>query len=367
MQGKITVPTLLLDRSKCMDNIARMAEKAKRNNLIFRPHFKTHQSSGVGRWFREAGVEKITVSSLRMAEYFANDHWRDITVAFPVNLLEIDLINRLAAYIQLNLLVEGVESVQFLERHLRHRVKLFIKVDVGTHRTGVDIDDHARLERIIGRIANSRYAAFAGFLAHAGHSYMEHSAAGVLAVQDSYLPKLRALGEKFFGDFPDALISIGDTPSCSMLGSFSGAGEIRPGNFVFYDVMQTNIGSCTVRDIAVALACPVVAVHPERQEIVVYGGGVHFSKDRLLRPDGAADYGWMVEWTAQGWQLPEGDVPFLRALSQEHGIVKAGKPWIDTVKPGDILGFLPIHSCMTADLMKSYRTLDGEHIEMMRY
>jgi D-serine deaminase-like pyridoxal phosphate-dependent protein len=312
-------------------------------------------------------VEKITVSSLRMAEYFANDHWRDITVAFPVNLLEIDLINRLAAYIQLNLLVEGVESVQFLERHLRHRVQLFIKVDVGTHRTGVDIDDHSRLERIIGRIANSRYAAFAGFLAHAGHSYQEHSAAGILAVQDSYLPKLRALGEKFFGGFPDALISIGDTPSCSMLGSFSGAGEIRPGNFVFYDVMQANIGSCTVRDVAVALACPVVAVHPERQEIVVYGGGVHFSKDRLLRPDGSADYGWMVEWTAQGWQLPEGDVPFLRALSQEHGIVKAGKPWIDTVKPGDILGFLPIHSCMTADLMKSYRTLDGEHIEMMRY
>jgi len=367
MQVKISVPTLLLDREKCQRNIGRMVEKARNLGLAFRPHFKTHQSSGIGRWFREAGVDKITVSSLRQAEYFANDHWLDITVAFPVNLLEVGLINRLAAYVQLNLLVESLESVQFLDRHLRHRVRLFVKVDVGTHRTGIDVDDHERLERLVGRIAESRFGEFAGFLAHAGHTYREKGEAGVLAVQNGYLPRLSALKEKFCAPFPGAIISIGDTPACSMLEAFPGADEIRPGNFVFYDVMQVNIGSCSVEDVAVAMACPVVAVHPDREEIVIYGGGVHFSKDRLARADGAGDYGWMVEWTGSGWQIPQGPAPYLCALSQEHGIVKASGPWIDAVKPGDILGFLPVHSCMTADLMKSYRTLDGEYLEMMRY
>src|SRR5664279_4243936 len=87
---KITVPTLLVDKQKCLANIKFMSDKAKKNNSTFRPHFKTHQSIEIGNWYKEFGVEKITVSSLRMAEYFTNTGWSDITVAFPVNILEID-------------------------------------------------------------------------------------------------------------------------------------------------------------------------------------------------------------------------------------------------------------------------------------
>ena len=81
---KITRPTLLLDEQKCRANIARMAEKASGNKLIFRPHFKTHQSLELGRWFKDYGVTSITVSSVEMAEYFSSE-WNDITFAFPLN------------------------------------------------------------------------------------------------------------------------------------------------------------------------------------------------------------------------------------------------------------------------------------------
>ncbi|MDD4646297.1 MAG: alanine racemase, partial [Bacteroidales bacterium] len=74
-----------------------MAAKASRSGVIFRPHFKTHQSLTIGRWFREAGTRYITESSLVAAGYFASDGWNDITVAIPVNLREIDQINRLAS------------------------------------------------------------------------------------------------------------------------------------------------------------------------------------------------------------------------------------------------------------------------------
>ena len=52
----IVRPTLVLDKDTCLRNIERMAEKAKSKNLIFRPHFKTHQSSIIGNWFRDFGV-----------------------------------------------------------------------------------------------------------------------------------------------------------------------------------------------------------------------------------------------------------------------------------------------------------------------
>ncbi|MEQ9413859.1 MAG: amidophosphoribosyltransferase, partial [Cyclobacteriaceae bacterium] len=104
-QFEINQPTLLLDKQKCIQNIDRLVDKAKQSNVNLRPHFKTHQSHEIGRWFKERGVSCCTVSSLKMAQYFSEDGWNDITVAFPLNCLEVDLINTLASTIQLNLLV----------------------------------------------------------------------------------------------------------------------------------------------------------------------------------------------------------------------------------------------------------------------
>ena len=126
----ITKPSLILDEAKCKANIAFMAARAKRFNVELRPHFKTHQSLEIGRWFKDAGVTKITVSSLDMAAYFAEE-WNDITVAFPANILEIDTINRLASKVTLNVLVESVVTAEFLMKHLKHSINFLIKLNIG--------------------------------------------------------------------------------------------------------------------------------------------------------------------------------------------------------------------------------------------
>jgi D-serine deaminase-like pyridoxal phosphate-dependent protein len=58
----------------------------------------------------------------------------------------------------------------------------------------------------------------------------------------------------------------------------------------------------------------------------------------------------------------------LRSLSQEHGVVRAtAEAWeggLGDVEVGDLLGVLPVHSCLTADLLKQYRTLGGEVLKM---
>ena len=47
-----------------------------------------------------------------------NEEWDDITLAFPVNIHEIDLINALSAKIKLNLTVYNLETLLFLEKNL---------------------------------------------------------------------------------------------------------------------------------------------------------------------------------------------------------------------------------------------------------
>ncbi len=362
----ITVPTLLLDEEKCLANIARMAAKARNSGVIFRPHFKTHQSHEVGRWLRDEGVERITVSSFRMAEYFAQDGWRDITVAFPVNVLETDRINRLASYIQLNILVESVEAVEELGASLEYPIAYFLKIDLGYHRTGIAPDDGGLIGRILTAAGRFPMLRFAGLLGHAGQTYKVRGRDIVDRIYHESVKLIRDLKQRYAQDYPSIIASIGDTPCCSVLERFSEVDEIRPGNFVFYDLAQRDIGSCGLEEIAVALACPVVAVHPSRNEVVLYGGAIHLSKDRSTLADGTEYFGLVAALQPDGWKIPAGDAPIVKSLSQEHGIVAGNSHFVKSVKVGDIVAVLPIHSCLTANLMNGYWTLDGRRIDCLR-
>jgi D-serine deaminase-like pyridoxal phosphate-dependent protein len=360
----ITRPTLLLDEQRCRANIRRMAEKARRHHLIFRPHFKTHQSHEVGRWFRDEGVEACTVSSVSMASYFAADGWKDITVAFPLNFLEAEEINRLASAIRLNILAVNPEALRGLLGKLTAEVGVFIEVDCGYHRTGVDASDAQTFEAILSLVDASPLLNFRGLLTHAGHSYACRSGIEILTIHQQTTQVLKKVAARLRTRYPDLVVSVGDTPTCSAANDFSGVQEIRPGNFVFYDVTQRVIGACTEENIAVALACPVVAVYLSRGEIIVHGGGVHLSKDFLKNEDGSASFGRVVRMTEQGWSLPTTGMT-VKSLSQEHGVIRAGETDCASVKPGDVLGILPVHSCMTADVMTEYYTLAGGRIRMM--
>jgi D-serine deaminase-like pyridoxal phosphate-dependent protein len=300
-----------------------------------------------------------------MASYFADDGWRDITIAFPVNLRERRRISALASRVQLNLVAENLESLEALEAELQSPVRIFIKTDTGAHRTGLGPEQTELIDRLVERLTHSRRLSFAGFLSHAGHTYRARGREAIRAVHLEALGIMRQLRERYAGAHPDLTISIGDTPACSTVDEYGGIDEIRPGNFVFYDLMQLEIGSCRADQIAVALACPVVALHPERQEIVLYGGGVHLSKDRSYLPDGREYYGRVAAWDGNGWTLPDPSA-YLRGLSQEHGIVKATPALMQRTRVGDLLPILPVHSCMTADLMKGYLTTKGKRIEMLR-
>lgn len=357
---QITKPTLFLDEQICRRNIERMRAKMAGQQINFRPHFKTHQSRQIGEWFRNDSIETITVSSLGMAEYFANAGWSDITVAFPVNILEHTLINRLGSHIRLNLLAEDPEVIRKLDGLLNTDVGLYLKIDTGTHRTGLSPDAHDDISRCIESLSGARHLRWKGFLAHAGHTYAVRR--DTVALSDIYrkaIDSLNLLRDKFRQDGSELQISFGDTPGASMLDKISGIDEMRPGNFVFYDLMQVQIGSCALEDIAVALVCPVVATHFGRNELVLYGGGIHLSKDHLVSGNGAVSFGSVCKF--DGARFDTGMIyGELRSLSQEHGVMRISSTEAHALRAGDLVAVLPVHSCMTAQCMGSYTGSAGQ-------
>lgn len=357
----ITTPTLFVNKDRAVKNIERMAEKAQNSGVRFRPHFKTHQSIEIGEWFRDFGVHSITVSSLDMALYFAEHGWNDITVAFPVNIREIDKVNYLAIRIKLNLLIESMDVVKFLANHVTSSIQLWIKIDTGYNRTGVAWNDFDEILPIADALTQPPLMILRGMLTHSGHTYKTSTTEAIKEIYSDTIFKMKEVKERLLSTGIESLeISIGDTPSCSVVENLSGADEIRPGNFVFYDVMQLAIGSCTEEEIAVTVACPVVAKHADRGEIVIHGGAIHLSKDFILESERKV-FGKIALPSEAGWGSVIPDC-YVSSLSQEHGIVKASETLLNQINVGDIVMVVPVHSCLTANLMRVYQTLQNKKI-----
>jgi D-serine deaminase-like pyridoxal phosphate-dependent protein len=185
-------------------------------------------------------------------------------------------------------------------------------------------------------------------------------------VHEDSLDQMVALKRHFKNKVSDLIISVGDTPTCSVAEDFEQADEIRPGNFVFYDLTQCKIGSCKPENIAIALACPVVAIHKEWNEILIQGGAIHFAKDYIRDKNGVSHFGQLAENNGDGWGQPIAGA-YLRKVSQEHGTVVLPDSLIDNYQVGDVVKILPVHSCHTANVMGGYLTLDGRAVERYRY
>jgi len=361
---RIDQPTLLLNEAVARRNVQRMAEKVRRAGVRFRPHFKTHQSAEIGEWFRDLGVDKITVSSVEMAEYFAANGWQDILIAFSLNIRQFERIRALAARVKLSLLVENLEAIDALARAPHFAADIWIKVDVGAHRTGVDWQETEKAAFLIRAISQLPDLTLRGLLTHSGNTYhCENRQQVVRAFREGveHINQMRAsLQER---GFEQVEISVGDTPGCSLSSDFSGIDELRPGNFIFYDAQQLVIGSCAAEDIAVAVACPVVALHPDRREVTIYGGAIHLSKD-LLELVGKTSYGLVAFSEGEGWGDPVSGA-IVRSLSQEHGILQFADGQYKQLKVGDLVYILPAHSCLTVQLLRKYLTLSGRVISTM--
>lgn len=360
--NSITKPTLLLDEAKCKANIKRMSDKAKHLKLSFRPHFKTHISHHIGEWFKDEGVNKIAVSSVSMAEQFARQGWRDITIAFPFNIHEDITVNRLPDNLLLNIVVESPRVVAELRKRMTRDVGIYIKIDTGNKRAGIPADDYKTIDAILDGIDMGNQLHFLGFLAHSGHAYHVKGREAVEDIHRKSVDELRQLKQKYIKTHKHLILSTGDTPSCSLSEYFNDIDEIRPGNFVFYDIMQYTIGSCKAEEMAVAVACPVVAKHAKRNEIVLYGGAIHFSKDTVYNNEGVKIYGQLGRFDKREWHLT-GESNYLKSVSQEHGILQVNDQVFNEIKIGDILPIIPVHSCLTANLMRKYLTLGGKCIK----
>lgn len=365
-------PELLVLEDVARTNIRSMVAKARQAGVVLRPHFKTHQNAAVGRWFAEAGVSSITVSSYTMARYFADHGWDDITIALLLNPLELPRIRSLADTLRgrggrLGITIDSLEAAGYLGAETGLAVDVWLKVDAGYGRSGLDWRYAEQARAVLQALPPG--CSPTGLLTHAGHSYHVQAGPALDRIWEETRDRLRDLAVVL--DPSGSLrISVGDTPCCRYREDLAGVDEIRPGNFVFFDLMQWSRGVCTPQEMAAAVVCPVIGLYPEDGRIVLHGGAVHLSREGLPVSEGRIVFGFAgVLEAGAGRMLSRGPVTRapLVSLSQEHGTLKlAPSSWPDLTRNlalGDLILVWPVHSCLACDLADRFRTLEGVILE----
>jgi D-serine deaminase-like pyridoxal phosphate-dependent protein len=358
----IKTPSLIVDYQRMKRNAEAMTKRAKSLNVTLRPHVKTHRCLEIARLQTENNFGGIMVSTLSEAHFFAKNGFSDITYGVPIERGKFAEAIAIAKNIErFSVLTDDAETVNELNKTAKlenAKINVFVKIDVGYHRCGVEPHTPETFE-IPRLISDSSNLNFAGILTHAGHSYHADTTEKLLKVAQSEKDLMRNLADNLRNKGLEVpTVSIGSTPTLSVINDLTGITEFRAGNYIFYDAFQATLGSCSFEDCALTVLAAVIHRDSTRKKIVVDAGAVALSKDRgAVEFDANCGYGRVYDLAGNDLNLRVG------SLSQEHGeIFVTDEKIFDSLKVGSRVRILANHSCLTALQHSHYHVLDDGKI-----
>ena len=129
----------------------------------------------------------------------------------------------------------------------------------------------------------------------------------------------------------------------------TGVTEMRAGVCALFDLFMSNVGACTVDDIAGSVLATVIGRQVDKRRVILDCGFLALSRDRGTARQ-AHDYGYGRVCGIDGKPLADGTI-VLTGTNQEHGILTLpeNSPLTQEDFPiGRRLRILPNHACPTA-------------------
>jgi len=366
----LNTPCILVDEKVVKNNCKKMIDRANQLGVGIRPHMKTHKTIEIGKYQVEGLKDhRVIVSTLSEAQFFTKA-FKDILYAIPISPNKIEHAYKIHCEIdRLHLMIDHIDHIKSLVHHFQQNKNtkpwsVFLKIDCGYHRAGANPESPDTV-KLVDLITNNgeyaKYFEFQGIYSHSGHSYkcttpqeIKKVAITEATVTGSFGKKLILLG------YPCPHVSIGSTPVCCHLPDNLkelGVTEIHPGNYVFYDLMQMDLGNCLVNDVGVSVLTTIISVYPDRNEFLVDAGSLALSSDpgctHLAPNRPTPNFGIIVGHNNLR----------IVAVTQEIGKIVStcdNSPIpFDQFKIGSKIRVIPNHSCLTAAMFSHFHVLDS--------
>ncbi|MCC7495151.1 MAG: alanine racemase [Fimbriimonadaceae bacterium] len=346
--AQLETPGLICDLDITERNLRAMQSAADAGGVGLRPHIKTHKTPALAKWQLELGACGLTCAKLGEAEVMADEAGcTDLFIAY--SLLGADKAARLRALqerAEVRVSVVSLAQAEILSAALGGApVKVRLNVDTGLDRDGMTA---ARAVADAQRIAALPGIELIGVFthegqAHKGHNFDEVKAIGRQAAQQlvDVAAALRAAG------LPCDEVAPGGTPTAADLASYPGVTEVRPGTYLFYDMMCVECMDLTAADCGLRVLTTVVDLPAERR-VIVDGGSKTFFNDQF------------ASW-GRAMCVEHPDLR-LEKCSEEHGHAEWRGEGAPPVKLGDRLTWIPSHVCPVVNLFDEMTAVRGEEV-----
>lgn len=328
----LETPALLIDVSRVEKNVRRYQDIANREGIKLRPHGKTSKLEQIWDMQRTAGCTGLTVATVREAEVAMINGHRDIFIAYPhVDPKALKRISDLVKLGNITLLISNKEGADIVYDFFKTNPPcpfILLAIDTGLHREGV-LPQHPKTIEFIKYLAERFGGKFRGITTHEGHSYKtrqpETVASIAKTVRDTMI-KIKRTCEKSGIHLQE--VAIGATPTFA---HFKNDGkhtitEAHPGNYVFFDATQVNLGIAEPSECALTVLAQVIdkrTVRTTRKKVretvgIVYvnAGSKTVSEAKRPHSEGGTTYGKVFSDMSATELDPDAS---LRALSEEIG------------------------------------------------
>lgn len=244
----IDTPALVVDLDAMQRNLSRMADFARKHNILWRPHAKMHKSSALAKLQMQAGAVGVCVQKTSEAEAMAAGGVYNIyisnEVVAPGKLLRVaELAHQLAAeHGQLAIAVDSMEGVRRLANAMNARrhgnetavIDVFVEIDVGQGRCGVPPGRAAvDLALEIRRHPALRFAGLQAYHGKAQHLRTAQARRDAIAIVVQDVQFTKRLIEAEGVQVP--LVTGAGTGSMVCEAASGVYGELQAGSFLFMD------------------------------------------------------------------------------------------------------------------------------------
>ena len=355
--SSLPTPVVAIDHARLRDNIQTMQALAQSASVGLRPHTKTHKSTHIAKWQLEAGATGVCCAKLGEAEVLADAGITDIRLPYPVNPAnQSRVLALLARGVTLSIIVDDLDVAREWSSRMvaaGQKLNVLVKVDVGTHRVGIDPDAPNAVSVLTG-VAGLPGLNFRGVLSHAGHAYNVGSSEEIrqvalkeIEIHTTLVAAVRKAGVEV------AEVSVGSTPSSRFIKEQPGVTEMRPGNYVFFDRTQYGLEAASLDRCAMSIISTVVS-RPAADRVVFDAGSKTLTNDAARAFGGVTGHG--LVYTDLETSVPDTSITIER-LSEEHAVARVTPAC--ALKPGHRVRIIPNHACTVTNLADQLLLVEG--------
>jgi len=342
-EPEVFTPSILIYPDRIKENIHRMINIAGDVSRL-RPHVKTHKMAEVVRLQVKQNITKFKCATLTEMEMTAANGGTDILLAYPVLGPDIKkYFNIVKKYqqVKFSVLVDHVKSIADLTAEAQiqqQKVDVFIDIDNGMHRTGIEPEPAFELAQSISK---NSWLNFSGLHIYDGHihisdfKYREEQCENDFKAVDKLVQKLKVTGIEINE------LACGGTFTFPIHAKYTNR-SLCPGTPVLWDAgYEKNIPDLDFLTAAV-LAGRVISKPHGR---VCFDLGHKTMASEMPHPR---------------LKFLDLQVASVENQSEEHLVIST--PDAEKLNPGDFVYAIPIHICPTIALQEQVYVVENNKV-----